>query len=274
MGIDFAEVWRDYGLIGIVVLMVVQFVVTNTINQRARSALEVRTHERLNQKHDEIVALMNKQVTERDTKINSLMTAQEQALKQNKKTLEELEKARMRNDVMEVGERESARLVEELKQRLDVTKRELEASRIEADKIPPLLEEIVSLRARLNVIEAELALEKSLRDRAEKRVKNLEQANKKATTANKDLIERVNLLSTQNHLQSERIVILEKSLIEMANKPEVAHDENVVRGDDGAGGAVAVVGDAVASANDGTGHANGSRAGDGDSASATSADNA
>lgn len=262
MGTELGAILNEYGVVGLLGVMVAQFVITQMLNSRARTALEVRTAERLNEKNDEIVALMDKQVSERDAKINTLMVAQEQALKQNKKTLEELTGAKGRIDVLEVGEREAATLIEELKMRLDHTKKELEHYRVESEKIPPLLNELVELRTRLNAIEAELKLEKQLRDVAEKRVKNLEYANKKATSANKALTERVNALSTQNQQQSERIVVLEKSLIEMAHKPEVGHAEENQRDGD-LGGDVVFAGDADASAGAGDGAGG---AGGGDSA--------
>jgi len=196
------QVLQDYGIWGVLGLVVAQFIFTQIQVQRARLKMEADAEARLNQRHTYIVQLLETQAKRVEA--------------QNTLLLADIESARKRVDELEGAEKAAAAQIEALQTTLKRTMDELTASRVESDKVPAMKMQIERLQEQVNMIRAALLQEKELRDKAEERVKNLEMWNTRATVDNAMLIKRVNELERDNTLLKEQIVVLEQALIEMS----------------------------------------------------------
>lgn len=199
---------QEFGLLGLLALMVAQFVYTQMAGHRSRIQMEERVAERLNERHERIVALMKDVQREKDAQILALR--------------QQVDASDKRIEVLEADVKAGNQAVESLTIELNSTKRELRAAQEKALQVPLMVAEITMLRSRLADIEAQLNAERALRANAEERVKNLEQWNERATADNAVLIDRVNTLGVQNRRQADQIVALEQLLNELERKQSKA----------------------------------------------------
>lgn len=199
---------QEFGLLGLLGLMVAQFVYTQMAGERSRRQMEARVAERLNERHQKIVALMQDVQREKDSQILALR--------------QQVDASYKRIEALEADVKAGNQAVESLTIELNSTKRELRTAQEKALQVPLMVAEITMLRSRLADIEAQLNAERALRANAEQRVKNLEQWNERATADNAVLIDRVNTLGVQNRRQADQIVALEQLVNELERKQSKA----------------------------------------------------
>lgn len=199
---------QEFGLLGLLGLMVAQFVYTQMAGERSRRQMEARVAERLNERHQKIVALMQDVQREKDSQILALR--------------QQVDASDKRIEALEADVKAGNQAVESLTIELNSTKRELRTAQEKALQVPLMVAEITMLRSRLADIEAQLNAERALRANAEQRVKNLEQWNERATADNAVLIDRVNTLGVQNRRQADQIVALEQLVNELERKQSKA----------------------------------------------------
>lgn len=204
------EIFEQYGIWGVLVLVVGQFVFTQIQGQRARLKMEEQAEQRLNERHTYIVQMLETQAKRAEV--------------QNTLLLADIDAARKRIDELEDAGKAAAAQIEALQTTLKRTTDELGAARVEAEKVPAMKAQIERLQEQVNVIRAALLQEKDLRDKAEERVHNLEVWNTRANADNALLINRVNELERANALLKEQVVVLEQALIEMAGTDDASDD--------------------------------------------------
>lgn len=199
---------QEFGLLGLLGLLVAQFVYTQMAGERSRRQMETRVAERLNERHERIVALMKDVQREKDSQILALR--------------QQVDASDKRIEALEADVKAGNQAVETLTIELNTTKRELRTAQEKALQVPLMVAEITMLRSRLADIEAQLNAERALRANAEQRVRNLEQWNERATADNAVLIDRVNTLGVQNRRQADQIVALEQLVNELERKQSKA----------------------------------------------------
>lgn len=199
---------QEFGLLGLLGLMVAQFVYTQMAGERSRRQMEERVAERLNERHERIVTLMKDVQREKDSQILALR--------------QQVEASDKRIEALEADVKAGNQAVESLTTELNTTRRELRMEQEKALQVPLMVAEITMLRSRLADIEAQLSAERSMRAKAEERVQNLEQWNERATADNAVLTDRVNTLGVQNRRQADQIVALEQLVNELERKQSKA----------------------------------------------------
>lgn len=205
---ELGQVLEAYGVIGLLVVIAGQFVLTQLMAQRARVKMEAAAEDRLESRHQALMAMMNERLTESKAERDTLA--------------EQMHAARARITSLEEETRAADKQIDELKIALEVARRDLAEARIRAAQLPEMTSQLNTLQEQMKVVRAALAEEKKLRDSAEKRVQNLEMWNTRATADNAMLLEKVAHLSQQNQRQAEQIVVLEQALIELGRAQEQA----------------------------------------------------
>lgn len=205
---ELGQVLETYGVIGLLVVIAGQFVLTQMMAQRARVQMERAAEDRLESRHQALMKMMNERLAEAKAETAEL-TGQIGA-------------ARARIATLEEESRTADRQIDELKIALEVARRDLAEARMRAAQLPEMTNKLNLLQEQMKIVRAALAEEKKLRDSAEKRVQNLEMWNTRATADNAMLLQKVNELNRQNKKQAEQIVVLEQALIQLGKAQEQA----------------------------------------------------
>lgn len=229
--------------------------------QHDRAEMEKRIHNDLEMRHQKIVQLMNAVIDEKQVLIDEVrhdlkaatdkIFTLEISLKKSNERIDQLTE-RAINAESEVGT---------LRDLLRTTEAALKSSNARSEKLTVEMEQ---MRARLQDVERELAVERDLRVKAEARVHNLEQWNDRANADNTVLIRRVDMLTAQVEHRTNRILSLETQLEQMRARLQQINQEAeddrqnktmVVNGSAGVADGAAGVDDGITS--DGTGHDSG-----------------